>query len=327
MLLFCAVTELIMDLYRNLYFAALTGGLAGLATWGVSNLIFVSMGPQRLAWLPDALVSCVLGALLAPALFFLMDRVAGRRMRWESVGWGLLLGLGSAAIAALCIWQLQIHIQAESPMLFRLVVWPLAGSLVALGIGLRWVRTNRARVLHTYAGGLAGGLVGGLVFTFLGPHSPELCQAFGLMLAGAGTGFGATLSPMLLRDGAVQFISSGDARAQSKFGRTGKQWALELGESYVLGNVGTADTGSRFKQGVDIFVPDSFLSPRHAVFFSKDGRYFIARHPDAGGAAGIAKFVLRVRGKTVTTSQELHESDDVLVGRTALRFTSKKLHD
>jgi hypothetical protein len=147
------------------------------------------------------------------------------------------------------------------------------------------------------------------------------------MLMGAGTGFGATLSPMLLRDGAVQFISSGDARAQSKFGRQSKQWAMELGESYVLGNVVTADTGSRFQQGVDIFIPDSFLSPRHAVLFSKDGRYFIARHPDAGGPAGIAKFVLRVCGKTVTTSQELHESDDILVGRTALRFTSKKIHD
>jgi hypothetical protein len=272
-------------------------------------------------------MSCLLGSLLASLLFVSMDHAAGRRMRWESVGWGLLLGLGSAAVAILFLWQLQTHIQTESPTLFRLVVWTLVGSLLGLGIGLRWVKTNRMRLLHTYAGGLVGGLLGGLVFTFLGPHSPELCQAFGLMLTGAGTGFGAALSPMLLRDGTVQFISSGDARAQSKFGRTGKQWALELGESYVLGNVVTADTGSKFQQGVDIFVPDSFLSPRHAVLFSKDGRYYIARHPDAGGPAGIAKFVLRVRGKTVTTSQELRESDDVLVGRTALRFTSKKLHD
>jgi hypothetical protein len=196
--------------------------------------------------------------------------------------------------------------------------------MIALGIGLRWVRTNRVRVLHTYASGLIGGLAGGLVFTFLGPHSPELCQAVGLMLTGAGTGFGAELSPMLVRDGAVQFISSGDARAQSKYGRTKKLWPLDLGESYVLGNVVTTETGSKFQQGVDIFIPDSLLSSRHAVLFSRDGRYFVARHPDAGGPAGIAKFVLRVRGKTVTTSQELHESDDILVGRTALRFTGKK---
>ena len=320
-----------MDLYRNLYFSALTGGLAGLFAWGLGGLVFVGLGVQPGLWSSDAILSCLLGTVLACSLFVWMNHAAGKRMGWESIGWGLLLGGGSAAVAAVGIWLLQTHIQMESPVLFRLVVWALAGSLIALGIGLRWVKTNRVRVLHTYAGGLVGGLAGGLVFTFLGPHSPELCQAFGLMLTGAGTGFGATLSPMLLRDGAVQFISSGDARAQSKYGRASKQWSLELGESYVLGNIVTADTGSRFQQGVDIFVPDSFLSPRHAVLFSKDGRYFIARHPDAGGPAGIAKFVLRVCGKTVTTSQELHESDDILVGRTALRFTSKftskKLHD
>jgi hypothetical protein len=316
-----------MDLYRNLYFSALTGGLAGLFAWGIASLVFVGLGPLHGAWIADAVLVCLLGTVLACSLFMWMDHASGKRMRWESVGWGLLLGLGAAVVAVLFIWQLQIHIQMESPTLFRLVGWALAGSLIALGIGLRWVRSNRVRVLHTYAGGLIGGLAGGLVFTFLGPHSPELCQAFGIMLTGAGIGFGATLSPMLLRDGAVQFISSGDARAQSKYGRTSKQWALELGESYVLGNIVTTDTGSKFQQGVDIFVPDSFLSSRHAVLFSKDGRYFIARHPDAGGAAGIAKFVLRVCGKTVTTSQELHESDDILVGRTALRFTSKKLHD
>lgn len=313
-----------MSLYRNLYFAALTGALSGLFAWGASSLILIGVGIQRQLWVPDALLCCLLGALLASSLFAYLDHAAGRRMRWANLGWGLLLGIGSALVATLVIWQLQVHIQMESPTLFRLIVWALAGSLIGMGIGLRWVKSNRARVLHTYAGGLAGGLIGGIVFTFLGPQAPELCQAFGVMLTGAGAGFGAALSPMLLRDGAVQFISSGDARAQSKLGRTGKQWPLEFAESYVLGNVATSDTGSKFQQGVDIFIPDSFLSPRHAVLFSKDGRYYIARHPDAGGAAGIAKFVLRVRGKTVTTSQELHESDDILVGRTALRFTSKK---
>lgn len=316
-----------MSIYRNLYFAALTGAISGLLTWGASNLILIGLGIKQGLWIPDASMAAVLGTFLATGIFLYTDHSAGRRMRWSNVGWGLLYGLGAALIVTLLMWQLQLHIQLESPALFKLIGWSLTGSLIGMGIGLRWVHNNRARVLHTYAGGLAGGLLGGLLFTFLGPHSPELCQAFGLMLTGAGTGFGAALSPMLLRNGAVQFISSGDARAQSKLGRSGKQWQLEIGESYVLGNVATSETGSRFQQGVDIFVPDSFLAPRHAVLFSKDGRYFIARHPDAGGPAGIAKYVLRVRGKTVTTSQELHESDDLLVGRTALRFTSKKNHD
>lgn len=316
-----------MSLYKNIYFAALTGALAGILTWGVSSLVLIALDVKQGLWIPDATAVSLLGFLLAVFVFRYMDHAAGKSMRWETLGWGLLYGVGSAIVAVLVISLLQTHIQMESPTLFRLVAWALAGSLIAMGIGLRWVKSNRARVLHTYAGGLAGGLLGGLIFTFLGPHSAELSQAFGLMLTGAGTGFGAALSPMLMRDGAVQFISSGDARAQSKLGRTGKQWQLEPGESYVLGNIATSDTGSKFQQGVDIFIPDSFLSPRHAVLFSKEGRYFIARHPDAGGPAGIAKFILRVRGKTVTTSQELHEADDVLVGRTALRFSSKKLHD
>ena len=313
-----------MSLFRNTYFSTLSGALAGLLAWGASSLLLVSFGPSQGAWIPDAVVLCLLGAFLATSVFVYMDFTASRRMRWAGVGWGLLIGCASAAVTVLMVRQLQLSIQMDSPVLFRMVVWALAGSMIGLGIGLRWMTTNRGRILHTYAGGLAGGVVGGLIFAFLGPNSPELCQACGLILTGAGTGFGAALSPMLSRDGAVQFISSGDARAQSKFGRTSKQWLLEPGESYVLGNIATADTGVRFQQGVDIFIPDSFLSPRHAVLFSKDGRYFIARHPDAGGPQGISKFVLRVRGKTVTTSQELCASDDILVGRTALRFINLK---
>lgn len=313
-----------MNLYRNIYFASLAGASAGLIAWSISSLILIGLGVRRGLWIPDATVVCILGVLLAASIFAYMDVTAGKRVRWASLGFGLLFGLGSAICAGLLIELLQQRIQVESPVLFRIAAWALAGSLIGMGIGLRWVRSNRIRLLHTYAGGLAGGLAGGMIFTFLGPHSPELCQVCGLMVTGAGTGFGAALSPALARDGAVQFISSGDARAQSKFGRSAKQWVLEMGESYVLGNIAAPDSASKFQQGVDIFIPDSHLSPRHAVLFSRDGRYFIARHPDAGGAAGIPKFVLRVRGKTVTTAQELRASDDILVGRTALRFTSKK---
>jgi hypothetical protein len=33
---------------------------------------------------------------------------------------------------------------------------------------------------------------------------------------------------------------------------------------------------------------------------------------------------LRIKGKTVVSSQELRPSDDLLIGRTALRFESRK---
>ena len=119
-------------------------------------------------------------------------------------------------------------------------------------------------------------------------------------------------------------MSSGDARAQSKLGKNKTAWELDVDESYTLGSAGTAQSGSKFQQGADIVLPDSAVAPRHAVVFSKSGRYFIARHPDAGGPEGVAKYVLRVKGKTVVSSQELHPADDVLIGRTALRFDSRK---
>ena len=113
-------------------------------------------------------------------------------------------------------------------------------------------------------------------------------------------------------------------RAQNKLGKVRTQWDLNVGESYVLGSASTAHGGTRFQQGADIVIPDSAIAPRHAVVFSKDGRFFIARHPDASGPEGVAKFVLRIKGKTVMTSQELHPDDDLLIGRTALRFENRR---
>lgn len=312
-----------MSPHRQIYFAILTGSACGLLAWGVSNLAAVGFADRAQGWIPDALVLVALGLFLGPLLSVFMDWISESAFRWRSVGLGMLFGTGFAAVASLLVALLRWRVAPGSSLVFRLSVWTFSASLIALGLGLRWARTNRQRVLHTYAGGLAGGLLGGLIFTGLGPHSPDLSQAFGLMLTGAGTSFGAALSPLMLSEGTLQFISSGDARAQSKYGRTHREWALEQGESYVLGSVATSQTDTRFQPGADIFIPDASLSPRHAVLFARDGRFYVARHPDAGGAAGLARYVLRVRGKTVTTSQPLNESDDLLVGRTALRFTAR----
>ena len=91
-------------------------------------------------------------------------------------------------------------------------------------------------------------------------------------------------------------MSSGDARAQNKLGKNKTLWDLDVEESYTLGSAQTAQSGSKFQQGADICIPDSSIAPRHAVVFSKEGRYFIARHPDAGGPEGFSKYVLRVKG-------------------------------
>ena len=313
-----------MDFFRLIYFSSLSGALAGLMAWGVNAMIGAIVETPSAAWMADAILLGLVAVLLIPFLLAQLDRYSGRSFRWGTLWIGVLIAILSALIASLLLWFLLSNIAVESPFLYRLAGWSLAASILGLGIGSRWLTSNKLRILHTYTGGLAGGLLGGLLFVGFGGHQPELCQAAGLMLTGAGIGFGAGLAPLLIRDGAVQFISSADARAQSKYGRANKFWELQHEETYVVGNLATSQSETRFQPGAEIFIPDASMAARHAVLFSKEGRFYIARHPDAGGPAGIAKYVLRVRGKTVTTSQELTEADDILIGRTALRFTTRK---
>lgn len=312
------------SLYRNIYFAALVGATAGLCAWGASSLLLVALGVTAGLWVPDTVAISVFSVFTAMTIFIYADAAVCRR--WRSIGLGLCLGMLAALVATTIVTLVRLRIQDGAPTLFRLLAWAVAGSASGAAVGLRWARSNRVRILHTYIGGLAGGLAGGLVFVLLGPHVPELSQACGFMLMGAGTGCGALLAPFSIRQGALEFISSGDARAQSKLGRSGNRWMLEHDERYLLGNLSNTDGPSVQNNGVDIFIPDASLAAQHAVLFSREGRYFVARHPDAGGAAGIAKYVLRVRNKTVVASDELHDLDDILVGKTSLRFSARKPH-
>ena len=313
-----------MSLYRGLFFATLAGTIGGLLSSVLTALFTVALANTGKSWLPDAVTMLVFGTVVSVGLYLYFDKLLLGRMRGSSVGYGFLFGGVAALLAAGLAYGLELGVGPTAPSLFRIAVWALGFSLIGLGLGLRWAKSNIARVLHTYAGGLVGGLLGGLVFVLFTPHLSAGIAMSGLMLAGAGMGFGAGIAPVLVREGALRFVSSGDARAQSKLGKNKTAWDLDVDESYTLGSAPTAQSGSKFQQGADILLPDSAVAPRHAVIFSKGGRYFIARHPDAGGPEGVAKYVLRVKGKTVVSSQELHPADDVLIGRTALRFDSKK---
>lgn len=313
-----------MSIYRGLYFSTLLGALGGyLASLG-TVLLSIPLADQRASWLPDTITLMLFGPLVSILLYIHFDRILLGKMRGSSIGYGFLLGVLSSSIAAGLAVALRAGVSTTSPALYRVTVWAFCFSLIGAGIGLRWVKTNRGRLLHVYAGSLAGGLIGGLVFVLFAPHISSGMTMCSLMLAGAGTGFGSGIAPVLVREGLVRFISSGDARAQSKLGKNKVIWDLDIDDSSVIGSAPTAQNANRFQQGVDICIPDSSVAPRHAVIFHKNGRYFIARHPDASGPEGISKYVLRIKGKTVVSSQELHPSDDLLIGRTALRFESKK---
>lgn len=297
--------------------------MAGLFSWALVALVSTLLIDQPV-WTADLVSPTVLGVFIGGLTVGFSDHWSGNRVlpRWVISGSliGMLAGLGAGLV------QIPItrNLQDQSPVLTRLAAWMLAGSFIGCGLGLRWVGVNRARVAHAFAGGLIGGAIGGLVFAALAASVPDLSQALGFVFVGVGISFGVTLAPILLRDGVLQFVSSGDARAQSKFGRTHKEWEIQQGDSYVIGSQSQDVTRSRYRPEIDIFIPDAGIAARHAILLGKGGRFFIARHPNATDQASMAQFQLRVRGKTVVTSQELRGSDDILVGRTALKFVTRK---
>lgn len=312
-----------MSLYQTLYFMSLVGGMAGLFSWVLVGLISTLLVNQG-AWAADLVSATVLGGLIGGLTVAFSDRWSGNRVLPRWVISGVLIG----TLAGLCAGLVQIPITnnlgEQLPVITRLIAWMLAGSFIGFGLGLRWVGVNRARVAHAFAGGLIGGALGGLIFAGLAASVPDLSQALGFVAVGLGICFGVTLAPILLRDGVLQFISSGDARAQGKFGRTHKEWEIEQGDSYVIGSQSQDLSRSRYRPEIDIFIPDAGIAPRHAILLGKGGRFYLARHPSASDQASLARFQLRVRSKTVIISQELRDSDDILVGRTALKFVTRK---
>ena len=312
-----------MSLYQTLYFMSLVGGMAGLFSWALVALVS-ALPYNQPPWTADLIAATILGAFIGGLTVGFSDHWSGNRVLPRWVISGTLIGMVAGLAAGLIQIPINKSLQDQSPVLTRLIAWMLAGSFIGCGLGLRWVGVNRARVAHAFAGGLIGGALGGVIFAGLSASVPDLSQALGYVFVGIGICFGVTLAPILLRDGVLQFVSSGDARAQSKFGRTHKEWEIQHGDSYVIGSQSQDMTRSRYRPEIDIFIPDAGIAARHAILLGKGGRFFLARHPNASDQASMAQFQLRVRGKTVVTSQELRSSDDILVGRTALKFVTRK---
>lgn len=312
-----------MSLYQTLYYMSLVGGMAGLFSWVLVALVSTVLVNQP-TWVADLASATILGAFIGGLTVGFSDHWSGNRVLPRWVISGTLIGMVAGMIAGLIQIPITNSLEEQSAVLTRLVAWMLAGSFIGCGLGLRWVGVNRARVAHAFAGGLIGGALGGLIFAGLAASVPDLSQALGFVSVGVGICFGVTLAPILLRDGVLEFVSSGDARAQSKFGRTHKEWEIQQGDSYVIGSQSQEMTRSRYRPEIDIFIPDASIAGRHAILLGKNGRFYLARHPGASDQASMARFQLRVRGKTVVTSQELRSADDILVGRTALKFITRK---
>lgn len=268
-----------MSLYQTLYYMSLAGGFAGLLSWGLTALLSATVLSDRPA-LADLTAAALLGLIIGLLTVAFSDKWSGNRVVGRYVLAGGLIGLVAGLLGGLAMIPITENLGAQFPFLARLLSWTLVGSLIGLGLGLRWVMANKMRVVHACLGGLVGGAIGGSLFHLLGSRIPDLTQALGFVLVGVGICFGVTLAPILLRDGVLKFVSSGDARAQAKFGRSGKEWEIRQGDTLLIGSQSLDLNKTAFAVGVQVFIPDAAIAPRHAILFGKDGRFYIARHPD-----------------------------------------------
>jgi hypothetical protein len=312
-----------MGLARNLYFMGLVGALAGLICWGIVVWVPEAVSiPQELFWLVDLTQLTLLGALIGGMTVGFSDHWAGEKVLFRWLVAGTSMGLLFGGIAALLAALLSHYWVTSSGWGERVVAWLLGGSLIGLGIGLRWSNVNRWRALHALFGGASGGLLGGVLFASMGNRAADLFQAAGLIVTGMGISCGVTAAPVLMRQGTLQFIQSSDPRTEKKYVPQQKTWELQKGDRYVLGSLGADKTATLYSQEVQVFLPDDAVAPRHAILTERNGRFYIERHPESMDPTGFFNHVLQVAGRELEGAQVLHSGDEIMVGGTRLRFQS-----
>jgi hypothetical protein len=302
---------------------SLVGALAGLICWSLAVwLPEAASVPQELFWLIDLIQLMLLGALIGGLTVGFSDYWAGEKVLLRWLATGTLMGLVFGGIAALLAVLLSHYWVTSSGWGERVSGWALAGSLIGLGIGLRWSNVNRWRALHALLGGGVGGLLGGMLFASMGNRAADLFQASGLIFTGMGISCGVTAAPVLMRQGTLQFIHSNDPRTEKKYAPQLKTWELQKGDRYVLGSLGADKTATLYSQEVQVFLPDEAVAPRHAIVTGRNGRFYIERHPESIDPAGFFNYVLHVNGRELEDAQVLHSGDEILIGGTRVRFQS-----
>jgi hypothetical protein len=186
---------------------------------------------------------------------------------------GVIGGLIHAAMS-------QTPLTGQLPLLARALSWMIAGWLIGLGVSLRWVMINKAQVLHGLIGGTFGGLLGGIAFWSLKGVSADVAQLLGFALTGIGMTCGVSLAPMLLRQGVLEFVSSGDPSVLETYGRSHQRWEIGADGRYVIGSLGARPPQTRLTPETHIYIPDKLVAPRHAILISNTGRYYIEPHPE-----------------------------------------------
>jgi hypothetical protein len=316
-----------MSLKQTVYFMTLVGALAGLCCWFLQASIADFLVGQGQG-LQNIIAATLMGALITSLTVGFADRWTSDRVVPRWIVAGLLLGAAAGFISGLLYLPIMNALGQDTAsgvgrMLGGPLNWLIAGSLIGLVTGLRWFGINRLRSLHALLGGLTGGALGGVVYTFLG-GSDQAFEAIGFMLTGMGITCGVTLAPVLLRDGVLQFISSADPRAQNKYGSPQQEWVVQDGDRFTIGSQGSERNMTMYGRPVDIYIPDAMIAKRHAVLFGRAKMFYIQQHPENIGPQGQPLSPLQVNNLNVASTRELRAGDEIIMGQTILKFTSKR---
>ena len=137
-----------MGLYQSLYYKSLAGGLAGLFAWALAAVIAAALTNQPDVRISDLLAVILLGAFIGGLGVAFSDRYSGRRISAKWVFFGMLIGIVCGGLAAVIQMPITERLGEQAPILTRVIAWLLAGSLIGLGLGLRWITVNRTRAAH-----------------------------------------------------------------------------------------------------------------------------------------------------------------------------------
>jgi hypothetical protein len=269
----------IQIVHQTVYYMALVGAIAGLVCAGIVAWIpdLASVGGALLNVINMAVLGgCIGGLTVGCHDYWVADRVVGR---WVLVGIsvGMMAGvIGGVIHSAMS----QPSLSGRLPLLSRALSWMIAGWLIGLGVSLRWVMINKARVLHGLIGGTFGGLLGGIAFWSLKGVNADIAQLLGFVLTGIGITCGVSLAPLLLRQGVLEFVSSGDSSVLEAYGRSHQQWELHDDSKYVIGSLGARTPHTVLTMDRQILIPDKLVAPRHAILVCSTGRYYIEPHSE-----------------------------------------------
>lgn len=268
---------------QTVYFMALVGGIAGLGCWflvALFNLV-ANSGDKT-----DLLNYSLLGALIGGLSIGFNDRWTGDRIVARWVLMGSLLGALAGVIGGFIAYPINNSLGEQFPLSARALSWMFTGALIGFCISLRWLSVSKSRVLHGLIGGVFGGTLGGIAYwSLVDVISGDLAQSLGFVLTGIGIACGVSLAPILLRQGVIEFASSGDRRVLAKYAQSRKQWDLHDGGRYVIGSLSAGHTRTMFTPEVQIYIPDQSVAERHAILTSRKGRYYIEPHPSLTPAA------------------------------------------